>query len=89
MRALRFFVRGLTLVVILLFHSVWWLLGWLLLLLTLRGKERRQAWFAARMRASLISLGATFVKVGQIMSTRPDLFPPHIIGALQTLQDDV
>src|SRR5205814_1326146 len=34
-------------------------------------------------------LGATFIKVGQIMSTRPDLFPPHLIAALETLQDNV
>ncbi len=66
-----------------------WLIGWLLLLLALRGRARRRAWFGDRMRASMVSLGATFVKVGQIMSTRPDLLPPHIIKALSRLQDDV
>jgi ubiquinone biosynthesis protein len=35
------------------------------------------------------SLGATFIKVGQIMSTRPDLLPEHITRALERLQDDV
>ena len=34
-------------------------------------------------------LGATFVKVGQIMSTRPDLIPDHLSRALEHLQDDV
>jgi hypothetical protein len=34
-------------------------------------------------------LGATFIKVGQIMSTRPDLVPEHITQALAHLQDDV
>ncbi|HEV2928100.1 MAG TPA: AarF/UbiB family protein, partial [Propionibacteriaceae bacterium] len=35
------------------------------------------------------SLGATFIKVGQIMSTRPVLLPEHITRALERLQDDV
>jgi ubiquinone biosynthesis protein len=34
-------------------------------------------------------LGATFIKVGQIMSTRPDLIPEHVSRALERLQDDV
>ena len=34
-------------------------------------------------------LGATFIKVGQIMSTRPDLIPEYISTALAELQDHV
>jgi len=34
-------------------------------------------------------LGATFIKVGQIMSTRPDLIPEYISDALAELQDHV
>ena len=34
------------------------------------------------MRIMLEGLGATFVKVGQIMSTRPDLLAPEIIAEL-------
>ncbi len=34
-------------------------------------------------------LGATFIKVGQIMSTRPDLLPEYVSNALAELQDDV
>lgn len=34
-------------------------------------------------------LGPTFVKLGQIGSTRPDLLPAQIIAALERLQDDV
>jgi ubiquinone biosynthesis protein len=89
LRFVRFLVRGIAVTLIILIQFLVWLVGWLALLLSFRGKARRQAWFADRMRASLVALGATFVKVGQIMSTRPDLLPPHIIAALSKLQDDV
>jgi ubiquinone biosynthesis protein len=40
--------------------------------------------------ARLLSrLGATFVKFGQILSTRPDLLGPGFIAPLSRLQDDV
>ncbi len=89
MLAVRFVGRGLWVALLLLLHGLVWLFGWLGLLLTLRPKATRQQWFATRFAALLIALGATFVKVGQIMSTRPDLFPPHIIRALTRLQDNV
>src|SRR6478609_2803593 len=89
MRSLRFIGRGFYVGFLLLIHGLIWFVGWLGLLLAFRGKEARQAWFASRLAAILIALGATFVKVGQIMSTRPDLFPPHIIRALTRLQDNV
>ncbi|MEJ7597404.1 MAG: AarF/UbiB family protein [Kofleriaceae bacterium] len=89
MRYLRFVGRGVWVSVLLLVHGLAWLVGWLALLVTLRGKPARQTWFATRFASLLIALGATFVKVGQIMSTRPDLFPPHVIRALTRLQDDV
>lgn len=74
---------------ILLATGIVWFVGWLVLLLGFRSKAARQKWFADRLAGLLIALGATFVKVGQIMSTRPDLFPPHIIHALTRLQDNV
>jgi ubiquinone biosynthesis protein len=89
MRALRFVGRGVRIGLILLLYGIVWLVGWLLLLVAFRGKAARQAWFASRLTALIIALGATFVKVGQIMSTRPDLFPPHIIRSLERLQDNV
>jgi len=89
MRVLRFVGRAIFITVLLLVHGAIWFGGWLGLVLSFRGKVARQTWFAARLTALLIGLGATFVKVGQIMSTRPDLFPPHIIRALTRLQDDV
>ena len=45
--------------------------------------------FARALRLTLEGLGATFVKVGQIMSTRPDLLPPEIIAELILLQENV
>jgi ubiquinone biosynthesis protein len=66
-----------------------WLAGWTLLVVTLRPRAARKEWFAGCLVELFRALGATFIKVGQIMSTRPDLLPPHIIHALETLQDNV
>ncbi|HKH10326.1 MAG TPA: AarF/UbiB family protein [Rubrobacter sp.] len=43
--------------------------------------------FGARMRRSLDDLGPTFVKFGQVLSTRSDVFPEGILSELQKLQD--
>ena len=37
----------------------------------------------------LKSMGPTYVKLGQLLSTRPDLLPPPFLDALATLQADV
>lgn len=37
----------------------------------------------------LKKMGPTYVKLGQLLSTRPDLLPPQFMEALSTLQDDV
>src|SRR5262249_58392272 len=39
------------------------------------------------LRQGMPALGATFIKLGQVMSTRPDLFAPEIIDQLRRLQD--
>src|SRR5919202_4555016 len=41
------------------------------------------------LREMLDELGPTFVKFGQLLSTRPDVVPPDIVIELQKLQDEV
>lgn len=38
---------------------------------------------------ALVSLGPAFIKLGQILSSRPDILPPQYIKELERLQDDV
>src|ERR1044071_2332450 len=47
------------------------------------------ATFAEAFRKRLVELGPAYVKLGQVLSTRPDLLPPAYISELETLQDDV
>ncbi len=59
-----------------------WLLVW--------GPRRTSALATLRgwmLRQTMTALGATFIKLGQVMSTRPDLFAPQIIDQLRRLQD--
>lgn len=52
-------------------------------------KEKDAKTTGERIRLVLQELGPTFVKLGQIASTRPDLLPEEIIRELEKLQDQV
>jgi ubiquinone biosynthesis protein len=52
-------------------------------------RERAQMSSAVRARRVLEDLGPSFVKLGQIASTRPDVLPSEVITELKKLQDSV
>ncbi|CAA0825791.1 Uncharacterized aarF domain-containing protein kinase - chloroplastic [Striga hermonthica] len=49
--------------------------------------DRNQRRRAVQLRETFIRLGPTFVKIGQSLSTRPDLCPPQYLEELSQLQD--
>src|SRR6056300_1538937 len=52
---------------------------------TIQNKAELGRW----TKEELLELGPTFVKLGQIASTRGDLYPPEFTKELESLQDDV
>jgi predicted unusual protein kinase regulating ubiquinone biosynthesis (AarF/ABC1/UbiB family) len=53
---------------------------------TRAARRRKQAIW---IRETLLDLGPTFIKAGQLFSTRSDLFPPEYVEELSKLQDRV
>lgn len=52
-------------------------------------RRRRQRRRAKWLLQELISMGPTFVKLGQLLSARPDVLPPDYVAQLSKLQDQV
>ncbi|MGL6281749.1 MAG: ABC1 kinase family protein, partial [Microcoleaceae cyanobacterium] len=52
-------------------------------------KQARRRSQAAWVRESFLELGPTFIKLGQLFSTRADLFPSEYVEELSKLQDRV
>lgn len=59
-------------------HTLFWL----------RNQHKGKA-FGLRLRLALQELGPVWIKLGQMLSTRRDLFPPDIADELAMLQDQV
>lgn len=54
-----------------------------------RGRIEAQTRLARRAVRRVERLGATYVKFGQMIASRADLLPPHVIAELATLLDEV
>jgi predicted unusual protein kinase regulating ubiquinone biosynthesis (AarF/ABC1/UbiB family) len=54
---------------------------------TVSPEERRRR--ARSLLDSMLTLGPTFIKLGQLLSTRPDVLPPEYIEEFEELQDQV
>jgi ubiquinone biosynthesis protein len=65
--------------------------GWNYMRRLLMGQKSDEPEFPtpAVLRKILIELGPVYVKLGQLLSTRPDLLPSSYINALSTLQSNV
>ncbi len=80
------------LVLVLLLCGVVYAVAWLGIKLFVWGARRGPAVHTMRgwlLKQAMSTLGATFIKLGQVMSTRPDLFAPEVIEQLRTLQDRI
>lgn len=59
--------------------------------LFIRNQERRHSVVARlrgqSLRKTMTRLGPTFIKLGQVMSSRPDIFEPEFITQIRSLQD--
>ena len=90
MRRLRLTGRFLVIAAMVTFFGFLYVVGRFFTLFVFDAERRRVSVARLRgrvLRASLARLGATFVKLGQVMSTRPDLFDRELIDELRGLQD--
>ena len=63
--------------------------GWLLALNPMRLKRIGPRQEGERLRDALTELGPVYIKLGQMLSTRPDILPAEIANELALLQDRV
>jgi ubiquinone biosynthesis protein len=80
------------LILVLLLCGIVYGLAWLGITLFVWGPRRGRAIGTLRgylLKQAMSTLGATFIKLGQVMSTRPDLFAPEVIEQLRSLQDRI
>ncbi len=100
LRAIRNTGRFLEIILVLFKYGFGWLVDQSYLLRHLPWLKRRELKRAAegaphglspaqRIRLVLEELGPTFIKFGQVMSTRPDLIPMDVIEELKHLQERV
>ncbi len=98
MRHLRHFKRYRQIIRVFMKHGLGYLVKQMGLELILPRYKRQEASdsgresehiLADRLCQALTELGPTFIKLGQIFSTRPDMFAPAYIEELEKLQDKV
>ncbi|HEY1697101.1 MAG TPA: AarF/UbiB family protein [Polyangiaceae bacterium] len=92
MKPLRLLGRFFVIAVVVWVALVVYVLGRARTLLVRDREARRVAIARLRgrtLREGMARLGATFVKLGQVLSTRPDLFDPELIDELRRLQDQL
>ncbi|MEE2883797.1 MAG: AarF/UbiB family protein [Planctomycetota bacterium] len=53
------------------------------------GRARHESSFPQRLRLALQELGPLYIKLGQLIASRPDIFPPHLVSEMERLRDDV
>jgi len=90
MKVARYAFRLLAMGAVIAWAASRYLVGRVLLFRYRGGPERhsKQLALVGRVLREMVStLGATFVKLGQVLSTRPDLLPKELIDELRLLQD--
>ena len=53
------------------------------------GFENSHIPFAGRLRLAFQELGPIFIKLGQLIASRPDVFPADLVSEMERLRDDV
>lgn len=54
-----------------------------------RSKEKSRSGISRRLRKRFVSLGSTYIKLGQIISSGDGLFPPQLVNEFKLLRDQV